>query len=295
MKQTVRKAVVTDGGYATRFFPVTKTVPKCMLPIIDKPITQIFIEECMEAGITEIILVATEEGREIYDDYFHNNSQHIHEQLVKQNKPERFDKIRNIYSLPNIIVIAQNKNLPYGTASPIISALPYIGDEPFLHVQADDVILGKSTCKELVDAYLQSDDNTMAVIAAQDIPDVDVTRYGIVKLKEGTENELDSIIEKPTIEDAPSTLVSFGRYLYTPLIKKYLSSDEKNLGKDNELWMVDAIWRMAKEHKVLVKPISGQWKTTGDPNNYLRTVIEYALQDKDFNGEFKEYLKSLDL
>ena len=158
MKQPVRKAVVTDGGYATRFFPVTKTVPKCMLPIIDKPITQIVIEECMEAGITEIILVATEEGRAIYDDYFHNNSQHIHEQLVKQNKPARFEKIRNVYSLPNIIVIAQNKNLPYGTASPIISALPYIGDEPFLHVQADDVIVGKSTCKELVDTYLASDD-----------------------------------------------------------------------------------------------------------------------------------------
>jgi len=202
-----------------------------MLPIIDKPITQIVIEECMEAGITEIILVATEEGRAIYDDYFHNNSQHIHEQLVKQNKPARFEKIRNVYSLPNIIVIAQNKNLPYGTASPIISALPYIGDEPFLHVQADDVIVGKSTCKELVDTYLASDDDVMAIIAAQDIPNVDVTRYGIVKLREGTQNELDSIIEKPTKEDAPSTLVSFGRYLYTPMIKKYLSPDKKTLVK----------------------------------------------------------------
>ena len=294
-KQPVTKAIVTDGGYATRFFPVTKTVPKCMLPIIDKPIAQVVIEECMQAGITEIILVATEEGKAFYEDYFHNTVKYIYEQLEKQNKPERFNKIRKVFDLPNVIVIAQDRSLPYGTAAPVISAKPYIGDEPFLHLYADDIIIGKSACLVLVEEYNNSPDDVCGIVAAELIPGIDVTRYGMVKIKENTNNELEAIIEKPKPENSPSDLASFGRYLYTNKIWDYISADEKYLGKDNELWIVDVIWRMAKEKKVLVKPISGHWKTTGDPNNYLQTVIECALMDPEFNGKFKEYLKSLPL
>jgi len=250
------------------------------------------IEECMEAGITEIILVATEEGRDFYDDYFHNTVKHIYEQLDKQGKEERFEHIRNVFNLPNVIVISQDKKLPYGTAAPIISALPYIGDEPFLHVQADDVILGKSACVDLVETYEQAPDNVMGVIAAQHIPGVDVTRYGIIKLKDNTEDQLDSIIEKPKPEDAPSELVSFGRYLYTPMIKEYLSSKPDYLGKDNELWMVDAIWRMASDHPVLVKPITGEWLTTGDPLNYLKATIKFAAQDPETKQEMLQLLQN---
>lgn len=292
-KKEVRKAVVTDGGYATRFFPVTKTVPKCMLPVLDKPIAHHVIIECMQAGITEIILVATQEGKDFYDDYFHNTVQHIYEQLTKQNKTNRFEKIREVFSLPNVIVIAQDKTLPYGTAAPIISAMPYLGDEPFLHLYADDMVLGESACKELVDEYHRAPDDVAAIIAAKHMPNIDVTKYGIIKIKDNTENELEAIIEKPSVENAPSRLISFGRFIYTPEIFNYLSADKQFLGKDNELWMVDAVWRMAKEKKVTVKSISGEWKTTGDPLNYLKTIIDYALTDPDFNGEFRDYLKDI--
>ena len=291
VRPKIRKAVLTDAGYATRFLPITKTLHKSMLPIMDKPITQYIIEECMLAGITEIILVATEEGKPIYEDYFHNTAQHIYGQLRKQGKEGRFDKVREVFSLPNIIVITQDKKLPYGNGTPALSAKPYIGNEPFLYIYTDDLIFGESSCKELVDVYENSTDDVKGIIAAQDIPDVDVTRYGIIKLKEGTPDILDFIVEKPSVADAPSTLVSFGRYLLSPEIFGYLVPKEENLGLDQELWMVDAIHRMAKEHKVLVKPINGQWKTTGDPSNYMKTVIDFALENEEYREDFLGYIR----
>jgi len=289
-KPKVRKAVLTDAGYATRFLPITKTLPKSMLPILDKPITQYIIEECMTAGIKEIIIVATEEGRPIYEDYFHNTVQHIYNQLQKQGKQERFEKVSQVFTLPNIIVITQDRNLPYGNGAPALSARPYVGNDPFLYIYTDDLVLGESSCKELVDLYENTGDEVTGIIGVKEIPDVDVTKYGIVKLKEETTNELDFIIEKPTVEEAPSRMVSFGRYLLTSKIFDYLQPSEDNLGKDKELWTVDAIHRMAKESKVLVHNIAGEWRTTGDPTNYLQTIIDFALQNPEYNGKFKDYL-----
>ena len=289
-KPKIRKAIITDAGYATRFLPVTKTLPKCMLPIMDKPITQFVIEECMEAGITEIILVATEEGKPIYEDYFHNSVQHIYNQLAKQGKESRFNKVREVFELPSIVVITQDKSLPYGNATPLLSAKPYIGNEPFVHLFADDIILGPSSIKELIETYENADDSVASVIAVQDLPNIDVTKYGVVKLKNGSENILEKIVEKPAKNEAPSSLISFGRYLYTPEIWKYLSNYETLVGKDGELWAVDIIEDMAQDHTVLVKPISGQWKTTGDPVNYLKTVIDFARQSEEFKKDFEEYL-----
>ncbi len=281
-KPQIRKAVLADAGYATRFLPITKTLPKSMLPIGDKPITHHIIEECVKAGITEIIIVATEEGKPIYEDYFHNTAQHIYKQLEKQGKEERFRKVAEVFNLPNIIVITQGKNLPYGNGTPLLSAKPYLNkDEVFLYVYTDDVVFGNSACKEVVDEYYNSPDDIAGVIAAKDVPDADVTKFGVIKLKEDSDNILDYIIEKPEPEKAPSTLLSFGRYLLTQKIFDYLYVADDNLGKDGELWAVDAIHRMAKKHKVLVKPISGDWKTTGDPINYTKTVLEFMSETSD--------------
>lgn len=290
-KQKVKKAVLTDAGYATRFLPITKTLPKSMIPILDKPITHYIVEECMVAGITEIVIVATEEGKSIYEDYFHNTVQHIYQQLQKQGKEERFRKVSQVFSLPNIIVITQDKNLPYGNGSPALSARPYIGNEPFIYIYTDDLVFGKSRVSEMIEVYENSGDDVYAVIPAKELPGIDVTKYGMIKIKEGTENVLEYIIEKPSPEESPSNLVSFSGYLLNPEIFDYLSPTESNLGKDKELWMVDAIHRMAKEKTVLVKPISGEWKTTGDPVNYLQTSIDFALDNPEYNGKFKEYLR----
>jgi len=291
-KPKVTKAVLTDAGYATRFFPITKTLPKSMLPLLNKPITHYIVEECMAAGIKEIIMVATEEGQPIYEDYFHNTVQHIYKILRKQKRQDRFRKISDVFSLPNVVVIAQDKGMPYGNGTPALCAKPYLSNEPFIYAYTDDFVLGKSSCKELVDEYHNSPDDVAGIIAVKDSPGIDVTRYGMVKLKKGTEDVLDYIIEKPSKSKSPSNLVSFGRYLLTPKIFEYLSTDKEDLGKDNELWTVDAIHRMAKKNKVLVKRINGEWKTTGDPVNYLQTAIDFALNDPDFNGNFKKFLRS---
>lgn len=293
-KPKIRKAVVTDAGYATRFFPITKTVPKCMLPLGDKPTSHHVIEECMSAGIKEIIIVATEEGRTFYEDYFHNTVQHIYEQMKRQNKEKRFEKISQVFSLPNIIVISQDRNLPYGNGTPALCAKPYVGNEPFLYVYADDIVIGKSACKELVEEYENTKEEISGIIAGKEFETIDVTKYGMIKLKDGTSNQLDFIVEKPEPKDAPKPYIaSFGRYLLTPLIFDYLAPTKENLGLDGELWATDAIHRMAKDTKVLVKPISGEWRTTGDPVNYMQTMIEYALRDPEYNGKFKEYLKKV--
>ncbi len=291
-KQKIRKAVLTDAGYATRFLPITKTLPKSMLPIWDKPITQFVIEECMKAGITEIIMVATEEGKPFYEDYFHNSVQHIYEMLQKQNKESRFEKVRDVFSLPNVVVITQDKNLPYGNGTPALCAKPYIGNEPFVYIYTDDLVFGESRVKELLAVYDSVDENIKGIIPAKDLPGIDVTKYGMIRLKEGSDNLLDGIVEKPKKEESPSNLVSFSGYILTSDIFHYLNPTAENLGKDDELWMVDAIERMAKEHPVLVHKIAGNWVTTGDPVNYLKTVLEYTLEyEKDAKEEILKFLQ----
>lgn len=294
-KPKIRKAVIADAGYATRFFPITKTLPKSMLPILDKPITHYVIEECVAAGITEVIIVATEEGKPIYEDYFHNTVQHIHEQLARHGRSQRFEKISQVFNLPNIIVIAQNKDLPYGNGTPALCARPYIGDEPFLYLYSDDLVTGTSACKELVDMYNQSEDDVAAVVGAKKFDDIDVTKYGIFKIKEGTADELEQSVEKPSLEQAPNPpyLITFGRYLFTNEIYNYLEPKKENLGRDDELWMNDAINRLAQAKKVRVKNLTGNWTTTGDPTNYLQTAINMAIQHPDYNGVFKKYLTTL--
>lgn len=270
----VKKAVLTDAGYATRFFPITKTIPKSMLPIMDKPIIHYIVEECAKAGITEVIVVATEEGKSIINDYFNNPVEHIYKQLVKQDKESRFKRISEVFTLPNVVVITQDKNLPYGNGTPIHCARPYIGDEPFIYLFTDDFILGKSGSLELVEMF-EKYDGKHSVIAVKDRPDLDPSKYGMVKQNDSSEF-LDFIVEKPEKGKSPSSLISFGRYLFTPHIFKYVKPLEENLGKDHELWCTDAITRMNHEYPVLVKSISGEWLTTGDPENYLETIIKLS-------------------
>jgi len=288
-KQPVRKAILTDAGYATRFLPISKTLPKSMLPIVDKPIMHHIIEEVAKAGITEIIIVATKEGKPIYEDYFHNTVQHIHKKLADANKEERFNKVRDVFSLPNVIVITQNSELPYGTAAPALSAKPYIGDEPFLYLFTDDLILGKSASLELVEKYNTSTEEVSAVLATKHLPECDVTKYGIYVLKNNTTDEVAYSLEKPKLTDTDSRWINFGRYLFTPKIFDYIEPTKENCGLDGELWINDGIARMAKENKILLKEIEGEWMTTGDPMNYLKTIVTLAKED----GEFKNWLQNL--
>ena len=264
------KAVITDAGFASRFLPITKTIPKAMLPIGAKPIMQLVVEECIAAGIEEIILVATKKGKPIYEDYFHDPAENIRKLMVEQGKAGRFEPVAEILNFPKITVIEQDPQLPYGNGSPVASARPYIDDdEAFVVLFSDDLVYGSSDVRTMMDAYEEHPD-AEAIIVAQEMPREVLNRYGIIRLKDEQSMLLGDIVEKPKIEDAPSNLTSYGRYLLTPRVFDYL--DPKNIGLDDELWIVDAITRMAEVGDVYVEKTRGQWMTTGDPQNYYAAL-----------------------
>ena len=274
------KAVITDAGFASRFLPITKTIPKAMLPLGPKPIMQYVVEECVAGGIKEIIIVATHEGKPIYEDYFNNPCEKIYKQLASQNKLDRFESVREVLDLADITVIEQDPELPYGNGSPIASAKPYLkDDEAFVALYSDDLIFGQGDVKTLIETYAANPE-TKAVITAQEMPKEVWKKYGMIALKDEAKRTLSHIVEKPAKpEDSPSNLTSYGRYLLTPEVFAHL--EPTNTGLDNELWTVDAITKLAKSGDVIVTNSKGKWLTTGDPANFYAAYQEFMKLQQD--------------
>lgn len=284
---TVKKAIITDAGFASRYLPITKTIPKAMVPIGAKPAMQLCVEECVEAGIEEIIIVATPGtmAREIYDNYFHDRAENVKALLDKQGKAERFEPVEEVLNFPKITVIEQDASLPYGNGSPILSAKSFVeNEEAFVVLYSDDLIFGNSDVKTLIQAYAENP-TAKAVIAAQEMPEEVWSKYGMIALKEN--GTLSHIVEKPkTPELSPSNLTSYGRYLLTPEVFNFLVPT--NTGLDGELWTVDAITKLAETGDVIVARSEGKWMTTGDPKNYFLALLEYVLEHTDYADEVKE-------
>jgi UTP--glucose-1-phosphate uridylyltransferase len=291
-RKAVRKALITDAGFASRYLPITKTVPKAMLPFGNRPIMQFMVEECAQAGIEEIIIVATPEGKPIYEDYFNNSVNRIRKQLASQGKEDRYEPVQHILDFPKIVVITQDPSLPYGNGSPVASAQKFLeGEEAFLVLYSDDVVFGEhGDAHALVEAY-EANRDAEAIIMAQEVTPQEVDKYGIISFKKGSDSELDNIIEKPDQGTEPSLLASYGRYLLKPSIFEYLSPDRT--GKDAELWTVDAITEVARKKKVLVAPTKGKWMTTGDPENYFKAHLQFALKQEKFGSKIADWVAEL--
>lgn len=291
-RKAVRKAVITDAGFASRYLPITKTVPKAMLPFGNRPIMQFVVEECAQAGIEEIIIVATPEGKPIYEDYFNNSVNRIRKQLASQGKEDRYEPVQHILDFPKIIVITQDPSLPYGNGSPVASAQKFLeGEEAFLVLYSDDVVFSEiGDAQALVETY-EANRDAEAIIMGQEVTPDEVDKYGIISFKKGSQSELDNIIEKPEKGTEPSLLASYGRYLLKPSIFEYLSPDRT--GKDAELWTVDAITEVARKKKVLVTQTKGEWMTTGDPENYFKAHLKFALTKEKFGSKIADWVKEL--
>lgn len=288
MKKRVKKAVIAVAGSGTRFLPATKAQPKEMLPIVDKPIVQYVVEELVSAGITDIILV-TKWDKKTLEDHF-DRSIELEHSLEEAGKLKLLHDIRKISSLANFIYVRQKG--PYGNGTPILSAASLLNDEPFVFAWGDDLVLSKTSfTKQLIENY---EANACPVIGVQKVAKDHVNRYGIVKLKKGT-REMEDVIEKPKIEDAPSQLAQFGRMILTPEIIRILQKTK--LGKGGELWVTDAISEYIKQGgRFMVEEVKdGKWLTTGDPLNYLKAMVEYAIVRDDIGDEFKAFLKDLRL
>ena len=286
---SVKKAIITDAGFASRFLPITKTIPKAMIPIGGKPVMQLCVEECAKAGIEEIIIVATPntKSREIYEDYFHNPADNVRALLEKQGKMERFEPVEKVLNFPKITVIEQDTSLPYGNGSPIVSAKQFVeNDEAFVVLYSDDLILGQGDVETLILEY-ENHPGAKAVIAAQEMPPEVWNKYGMIALKEN--GTLSHIVEKPKTPDlSPSNLTSYGRYLLTPEVFNYLIPE--NTGLDNELWTVDAITKLAESGDVMVARSRGKWITTGDPKNYFLAHLKYVLSETDYAEDVRKFI-----
>lgn len=285
----ITKGVIAVAGSGTRFLPATKTMPKEMLPIVDKPIIQYIVEEMVAAGITDIVMV-TRWDKKTLEDHFDRNYA-LENELQKSGKLDRLQKIKHISELANFIYVRQKG--PYGNGTPILSARLLVGNEPFVYAFGDDLVKSKTSfTQQLIENHNK---NGSMVIGVQEVPKAEVSKYGILKVKEEKGALIvKDLIEKPKTEEAPSRLAQFGRFVLTPEIFEYLNVER--LGKDGELWLLDGLLGFIQNGgKVTAQKIKdGQWLTTGDPLSFLKATIEYALSRPDIKKDFKKYLDKLD-
>lgn len=280
----IKKAVVAVAGSGTRLLPATKAQPKEMLPIVDKPIIQLVVEELVEAGIEDIIFVTRWDKKPLEDHFDHSSA--LEFDLRKNGKDELAKSIASLAEMANFVYVRQKPQ--YGNGVPILSAASLVDDEPFVFCFGDDLVKSEvSFTKQMVDDYNKTGH---LMIGVQEIPKSEVSKYGICNLVEGT-MQIEDIVEKPSVEEAKSQLADFGRMILNQEIIDVLK--ETSLGKGNELWITDAIRKyIQKGGKFYAKKVeNGQWLTTGDPVNYLKTTLAYAMDRSDVKNELKEYLK----
>jgi UTP--glucose-1-phosphate uridylyltransferase len=287
----ITKAVIPAAGFGTRFLPQTKAMPKEMLPIVDKPIIQYVVEEVVESGIKDIVIVTGSSKRAI-EDHFDMPNADLVNNLVQSGKEDLLNEVKRIAEMANFIYVRQ-KGL-YGNGTPVLSAEPVIGNENFAVLWGDDFISSKPP--RLAQMMKVWEKYGGIVISGVRIESKDrLSKYGIAELEpiEDKVYKIKNIVEKPRPEDAPSNLATHGAYILPPEIFPAL----KNLkpGKGGEIWLVDAI-NALREQGVPVYACeieNGTYYDTGNKLEYLKTVVEFALKHTELNGKFREYLKNL--
>lgn len=282
----ITKAIITAAGYGTRFLPATKNVPKELLPVINKPTIHYIVEDCIKAGIKDIIIV-TRFGNHAVEDFFDNNPA-LESYLASKGKTKEAEEIREIYSNANFIFIRQDPDLPYGNASPLYSARSLINkDESFIYAWGDDIILGEGAgIEEIVQDF--EENYADVILNCTKVSDDQVSRLGIVKFKNEDSREIEQIIEKPSLEEAPSNIASVSPYLFNSNIFDYLDPTIVEEGK--EFMIQNAIDKLCHEGVVRANITKGTWLTTGDPLNYLKATVEIALSRDDLREDFIKYL-----
>jgi UTP--glucose-1-phosphate uridylyltransferase len=292
---SVRKAVIPAAGFGTRFLPQTKAMPKEMLPVVDKPIVQYVVEEVVDAGIQDVILVTGANKRAIEDHFDRPSSDLVGNlQLGGEKKKALLDELIRISDMANFVYVRQKG--PYGNATPIKSAKHLLGDEPFLAFWGDEfTVATPSRAKQMITVYDKYGGTVLGGVKLS--KDEDFPRYGYVQGEEIEDGvwRVDSLIEKPgSRAKAPSDLAIVANYLLTPDIFPIL--DEQTAGTGGEFYLSEAIDKLAKQKPVYAVEIKGaRYYDTGNKLEYMKTVVELGLRHPDINGEFKQFLKELKL
>ncbi len=284
----VTKAVIPAGGLGTRVLPATKSQPKEMLVIVDKPSLQYIVEELVESGITDIVIV-TGRNKNSIEDHF-DYSFELETTLEKEGKAELLEKVSKISKMVNIYYVRQNK--PLGLGHAILKAKSFIGNDPFIVALGDDIMYSptKSVSKQLIEKY---NEYGMSVIGVQEVEQNDVSKYGIVSPGKTLDNstvEIENFIEKPSLEEAPSRMACLGRYLLDGKIFKYL--EETKPGSGGEIQLTDGILRMIQDkNKVIAYNFQGKRYDIGNKIGLLKANIEFGLRNNETKKDLEEYLK----
>ncbi|MPQ21820.1 UTP--glucose-1-phosphate uridylyltransferase GalU [Carnobacterium divergens] len=287
--KNVRKAIIPVGGLGTRFLPITKSVAKEMLPIIDKPTIQFIIEEAKEAGIEEILLV-TGRGKRSIEDYFDSHPE-LESTLKEKGKTDLLKLVEETTGIKLHFIRQTN---PYGLGHAILQGKSFIGDEPFVVLLGDDLMADtQPLTKQLIEAY---EKKGRTIVATMAMPLEEISKYGVVSPMNHSSKQLcqvDGLVEKPAIEDAPSNLAIIGRYLLTPAIFDLLETQEPGVG--NEIQLTDAIAALNKQEEVYSYEFKGTRYDVGDKMGFLKTNIEYGLNHPELKEDLKTYLKTITL
>ncbi|NQX66773.1 UTP--glucose-1-phosphate uridylyltransferase GalU [Paenibacillus alba] len=282
----VRKAIIPAAGLGTRFLPATKAMPKEMLPIVDKPTIQYIVEEAIESGIEDIIIV-TGKGKRAIEDHF-DNCFELEQNLFEKQKFELLTEVQKS-SKVEIHYIRQKE--PKGLGHAIWCARKFIGDEPFAVLLGDDIVRADTPClKQMIHQYEQRE---ASIIGVQHVSADEVSRYGIVDGMEITKRlfSVNHLVEKPKKEEAPSNIAIMGRYILTPRIFDILSNQEP--GSGGEIQLTDAIAELNRLESVYAYEFEGQRFDVGEKLGFIQTTIDYALQREDLKYELLKYLSSI--
>lgn len=294
MPKKITTAVIPAAGWGTRFLPQTKAMPKEMLPIVDKPVIQYVVEEIVQSGLENIVIITGANKRAI-EDHFDAPNQDLVNNLKSGGKEDALKEIEDIGKMANFIYIRQKG--PYGNGTPVLCAEPVMADkeEPFVVMWGDEFIYAKPPrLKQMLDVYEKYGGVVISGVKIE--KKEDLKRYGIADLEpvQGNVFKIKKIVEKPDPDQAPSDVATHGAYILPPEIFSALKRIKP--GKGGEIWLVDAI-NLLRDEGVPVYTVvvdNAKYYDTGNKTEYLKTVVEFAIQNPEFS-EFKEYLKDLDL
>ena len=283
----VRKAVIPAAGLGTRFLPATKAQPKEMLPIVDKPTIQFIIEEAIEAGIEDILIITGKNKRAIEDHF--DKSVELELALKEKGETELLSMVEEISNLADIHYIRQKEAKGLGHA--VNCARTFVGNEPFAVLLGDDVMAAEvPVIKQMVDIF---EEKGAPILGVQRVPENRVSSYGIVKYSREEEGLflVEDLVEKPALSEAPSNLAILGRYIITPDIFPILERTKP--GRNNEIQLTDALKELARLAPMYAYEFVGKRYDVGNKLGFLEATVEFALSRDDLGGEFRNYLKKL--
>lgn len=283
----VRKAVIPAAGLGTRFLPATKATPKEMLPIVDTPTLQLIIEEVIHSGIEDVLII-TGRGKKAIEDHF-DKSYELETELEKSGKFEMLQAVQEISTMINLHYVRQHEARGLGDA--IHCAKSFVGEEPFAVLLGDDIVDADPPClKQMLEVY---DRYGASVLGVQTVPEADVSKYGIIA-GEQVENRVyrvSDMVEKPSVEQAPSRVAVLGRYIITPEIFRHIEQTKPGAG--GEIQLTDALKSLSAEQPMYAYDFIGRRYDVGNKLGFLQATVEYALRREDLKDEFLAYLKEI--